>query len=219
MTLRDRTRNINNNYNKTEIINNDDLDDDSIIQQIDIIKKKIDLIYKKYGQIGLTILDKTIIELVQNFENKLAESLSSLSPSKKSNTLKENNNNTINTKKNIKIDVVSKKQIVEKTDDTNSDMPQILKDAAKMMVPTHKTVVSQPLPSNNENEYESLENLNDNEDNQLHEQIEKNELEEEKKELSSEFNTNIMSAEDQGDPAYQPNNIDTLLQAAKMFKK
>lgn len=197
----------------------EEVSDDNIIQQIEIIKRKVDLIYKKYGQIGLTILDKEIIELVKKLEVKLTESIFDSSSYTKPN-IEKIETTLNNVKENKKVEIKKQKPIIkEKENSTNTDeLPSVLQDAAKMLVPTHKTIVSQSITTINENDSRIIDN---NTSSDLENQIKKNALAEEKKELAAEFNTkNTSSAEDQGDPAYQNSgNIDTLLQAAKMFKK
>jgi len=204
-----RIKNIDEEENYTSSILPEETSDDEISKEISIIKKKIDIIYKKYGQIGLKLIDKLIIDLVQKMESRL--NTNSILTDLNSNELEENNQNNQNNQ-NKHSRPQTKVPILEESKIENNDkIDPLLKNAAKMLTSNKKTVVVE----NNSNSFTPAKNTTNmvehvDDDNSFN-QIDENSI--------NPTSINVVpSAEDQGDPAFKGGDMSALLGAVKMFK-
>lgn len=190
--------------------NNEEEDDEAISREILIIKKKVDLIYKKYGEIGLKLIDKLIIDLVQKLENKITTSiLDDEIPSEElSNTelpITEQNN-----KQNLVRKPKNKEEIKSDNNfDNKEKLDPLLKEASKMLTSHRK-----PSTENTTSSINPVKNTTS-----MVEHIEDDDL------VYSETSSPeslppikiLPSAEDQGDPAFKGGDMKSLMSAIKMF--
>ncbi len=189
-------------------------DDETISREILIIKKKIDLIYKKYGEIGLKLIDKLIIELVQKLENKITTSILDdevLSNNDEMPIIEPNNKKNVN--KKIKNKEIQSNINKSDTNINQEEINPLLKEASKMLT-SHKPILN---PENTNSSFSPaktttsmVEHIDDDDNNYSGPS-------------SSESNINTPaikitpSAEDQGDPAFTGGDMKSLMKAVKMF--
>jgi hypothetical protein len=194
--------------------NTDEDDDEAISREILIIKKKIDLIYKKYGEIGLKLIDKSIIDLVQKLESKFTTSILDDKVSSEELVNTESPITEQTNKRKLKNKEIQ--STINKSDsnfDNKEEINPLLKEASKMLT-SHKPIVN----SENTNSSFSpaktttsmVEHIDDDDNNYSRPSI-----------SESNINTPVIkitpSAEDQGDPAFTGGDMKSLMKAVKMF--